>query len=270
MTLAVLVNGVEEQRLSHAVAINDRGLHYGDGLFETMLLTDGRVRYFEDHLARLHVGCERLAIQAPDRSILTMEVERVTARLRSAVVKIIITRGVSGRGYQPDPQAPPTRIIAVYGAPVTAHTDIAVDWRQTRLGRNARLAGMKHLNRLEQVLAQSEPRADGVEEGLMLDTEGELVCATASNVFVVREGAMLTPDLRFCGVQGVMRGRVLRIARELGFPTREEPVWPRDVEQADEVFVTNAVRGLRSVVVLGERRWPSGRIARRLREALAL
>lgn len=270
MTLAVLVNGAAEVNLSHALAINDRGLHYGDGLFETMLLVAGRVRFLDEHLGRLRDGCERLAIRAPDESMLRADVDRVTARLRSAIVKVIVTRGVSGRGYRPDPEACPTRIVAVYGAPETTRTEITVDWRETRLGRNARLAGLKHLNRLEQVLAQAEQIDDAIDEGLMLDTEGELVCGTASNVFIVRDGALLTPDLRFCGVRGVVRGRVLRAARELGVAASEEPLWPHDLEAADEVFVTNAVRGIRAVIALGERRWPAGSMAQRLREALAL
>lgn len=270
MTLVALVNGVAEAHLSHALALNDRGLHYGDGLFETMALVDGSVRFLDDHLRRLQLGCERLAISAPDEPVLRAEVERATARLRSAVVKLIVTRGVSGRGYQPDPDATPTRIVAVYGAPETMKREIAVNWRQTRLGRNARLAGLKHLNRLEQVLAQAEPHDESIEEGLMLDTEGELVSGAASNVFIVRDGALATPDLRFCGVRGVMRERVLRAARELGVAATEEPLWPHDLEAAEEVFVTNAVRGIRSVIALGDQRWRSGAVTQRLREALTL
>lgn len=270
MTLAVLVNGVAEARLSHALAINDRGLHYGDGLFETMLLVDGRVRFLDDHIERLRGGCERLTIPPPDDATLRAEIDRVTARLRSAVVKLIVTRGVSGRGYRPDPEASPTRIVAVYGAPETTRAEITVDWRETRLGRNARLAGLKHLNRLEQVLAQAEHTSDACDEGLMLDTEGELVCGTASNVFIVRDGALITPDLRFCGVRGVMRGRVLRAAREFNMAVSEAPLWPHDLEGADEVFVTNAVRGIRSVVALDEKRWQAGPVTLRLHEALAL
>src|SRR5690606_19955947 len=142
-------------------------------------------------------------------------------------------------------------------------------WCRTRLGRNASLAGIKHLNRLEQVLAQAEWNDAATAEGLMLDTEGELVSATASNVFIVRDGVLLTPDLRFCGVRGVMREQVLRAASELGIAASEEPLWPSDVEAAEEVFLTNAVRGIRSVASLGTLEWERTRIADRLRGALS-
>jgi 4-amino-4-deoxychorismate lyase len=270
MTLALLVNGESRADLTHAVAANERGLHYGDGVFETMLLTGGRVRFLDDHLLRLEMGCRRLDITPPAERALREDVARVTARLRVAVIKIIVTRGVGGRGYRPEEAAAPTRLVAAYPAPETIATEIRVNWRQTRIGRNPRLAGIKHLNRLEQVLAQTEPGSGDCDEGLMLDTEGEVVSAIAGNVFIVKDGALCTPDLRFCGVRGVMRARVLQAASRLGLGASEAPLWPHDVEQASEVFVTNAVRGVRSVIALDERRWARGEVAQRLREALQL
>jgi 4-amino-4-deoxychorismate lyase len=271
MTLAILVNGVAPADLGHAIAANDRGLHYGDGVFETALLIDGQVRFLDDHLQRLHEGCERLAIRAPDRATLLSEIARVTGVLRSGVLKIIVTRGAGTRGYRPGKQIDATRVVALYAAPeLSSSRGITLRWCETRLGRNARLAGLKHLNRLEQVLAQAEWQDESIDEGLMLDTEGELVCATAGNVFIVREGAVVTPDLRFCGVRGVMRTRVLRAATQLRIPTSEEPLWPYDLEGASEMFVTNAVRGIRSVVALGSMQWSSGPMADRLRTALEL
>jgi 4-amino-4-deoxychorismate lyase len=102
----------------------------------------------------------------------------------------------------------------------------------------------------------------------MLDIEGEVVCGTSSNVFIVRGGELVTPDLRFSGVRGVMRGQVLRIAGTLGIPCHEEPLYPQDFDTASEVFVTNAVRGIRSVVQLGEQHWSPGPITTALRDAL--
>lgn len=271
MTLAILVNGVAPKNLTHALAANDRGFHYGDGLFETALLNQGVVRYLDAHLDRLQGGCERLGIAPPDRGQLRSEIGSITAKLRSGVLKIIVSRGVAQtRGYRPS-QSTATRVVALYAAPDLPSEDaIEVRWCETRLGRNARLAGIKHLNRLEQVLAQAEWDDAGIGEGLMLDTEGELVCATASNVFILRSGTLLTPDLRFCGVRGVMRAQVLRAASESGIPVSEEPLWPSDVQSADEVFVTNAVRGIRSVRALGSQRWARFDCARTLQAALGL
>jgi 4-amino-4-deoxychorismate lyase len=271
MTLAILVNGHAPADLGHAIAANDRGLHYGDGVFETALLIDGQVRFLDDHLKRLRESCERLSIRPPDPATLAAEITRVTGALHSGVLKIIITRGAGTRGYRPAHDVEATRIVALYAAPESpSSSGITLRWCDTRLGRNARLAGVKHLNRLEQVLAQAEWQDASIDDGLMLDTEGELVCATAGNVFIVREGALATPDLRFCGVRGIMRTRVLRAAAQLRIPASEEPLWPHDVEIADEVFLTNAIRGIRQVVALGSLQWSHGPVVERLKAAMEL
>jgi 4-amino-4-deoxychorismate lyase len=271
MTLSVLINGTVPADLNHALPLNDRGFQYGDGLFETALLHQGAIRFLEGHLERLCAGCQRLNIRVPDLAQLRAEIARVTANLRLGVLKVILTRGAGSRGYRPLSGQAPTRIVALYPAP-ELHPDrvIQLRWCSTRLGRNARLAGIKHLNRLEQVLAQSEWNDAHVEEGLMLDTEGELIGGTASNVFIVRDGALLTPDLRYCGVRGVMRSQVLRAAFELNLTVSEEPLWPRDLEAAEEVFVTNAVQGVRTVAALESLRWQRSSVANALKEKLQL
>ena len=270
MTLALLVNGVAPADASQAIAADDRGLQYGDGLFETALLIDGRVRFLDDHLERLFRGCERLGIQAPDRQALLDEIAQVSAAANRGVLKIVVSRGAGGRGYRPPAPSAATRIVALHALKETPQQALKLRWCETRLGRNARLAGIKHLNRLEQVLAQSEWREGEFGEGLMMDTEGELVCATAGNVFAVRDGALITPDLRFCGVQGIMRAQVLKTAAKLRFSVSEEPLWPHDLEAASEIFITNAVRGIRSATSLDSLQWSDTTVATRLAHALGL
>jgi 4-amino-4-deoxychorismate lyase len=269
MTIAMLINGEAPSDLTHALAANDRGFHYGDGLFETALLHEGSVRYLDAHLNRLYAGCERLKILPPDRAQLLAEIEKVTTKLRSGVLKIVLTRGPSDRGYRPSRSALPTRVVALYPAPEPQPDRLLrIRWCETRLGRNARLAGIKHLNRLEQVLAQAEWTEAAIAEGLVLDTEGEVVSGTASNLFVVRDGVLLTPDLRFCGVRGVMREQVLRVAEQLGLSSSEEPLWPQDLATAEEVFVTSAIRGVRSVGLLESMQWTRTSVADALRGSL--
>jgi 4-amino-4-deoxychorismate lyase len=270
MTLALLVNGVAPASPSQAIAADDRGLQYGDGLFETALLIDGRVRFQDDHLERLFRGCERLGIRAPDRQTLIDEIAQVTNAANRGVLKVIVTRGASGRGYRPAGEAAATRIVALHALKETPQHALKLRWCDTRLGRNARLAGIKHLNRLEQVLAQSEWREGEFDEGLMMDTEGEVVSATAGNVFAVRDGALVTPDVRFCGVQGVMRAQVIKAASKLGMAVSEEPLWPHDLETASEIFITNAVRGIRSATSLDSLQWSDSAVATRLARALGL
>ncbi|MET0533604.1 MAG: aminodeoxychorismate lyase [Steroidobacter sp.] len=270
MTLALLVNGIAPVSASQAISVDDRGFHYGDGLFETALLIDGRVRFLDDHLERLFRGCERLGIPAPDRQTLIDEISKVSAASDRGVLKIIVSRGAAGRGYRPPASVTSTRIVALHALKESTPRALKLRWCEMRLGRNARLAGIKHLNRLEQVLAQSEWREGEFDEGLMMDTEGELVCATAGNVFAVRDGTLVTPDLRFCGVQGVMRARVIEAAATLDLMVSEEPLWPHDLEAASEVFITNAVRGIRSASSLDSLQWSEGAVATRLARALGI
>lgn len=266
MTLAMLVNGQPSQQ----IPADDRGFQYGDGLFETALLVNGRVRFLEDHCQRLFSGCARLGITPPDRQALLREIEQVTADADRGVLKIIVTRGAGGRGYRPSGALSSNRVVALHPFNPAPHAALRLRWCDIRLGRNARLAGIKHLNRLEQVLAQSEWREGEADEGLMLDTEGEVVCATAANVFVVRDNALITPDLRFCGVQGVLRAQVIKAAAKLKLAVSEEPLWPHDLETASEIFITNAVRGIRSVASLDTLQWSETGVATRLANALSL
>jgi 4-amino-4-deoxychorismate lyase len=272
MSVALLINGLQPTDRTHALAVDDRGLQYGDGLFETALLTGGRIRFLEDHLLRLEAGCQRLGIACPERAELLKDLGVLTAGRGEGILKITVTRGLGGRGYRPPDRAMPTRILAVYppDAAPPAGTGIVVRWCETRLGRNPGLAGIKHLNRLEQVLAQAEWRDPGIAEGLMLDTEGEVVAATSGNLFIVREGILCTPDLRYCGIRGVMRGRVLDAARSAGIPVEEQPLWRTDIESAHELFITNAVRGIRPVVALESGGWAVGAVTTTLATALTL
>lgn len=272
MSVPLLINGRQPADRSHAIAHDDRGLQYGDGLFEAALLSGGRVRYLEDHLERLAQGCKRLGIVCPERAVLLKDIAVLTAGRGEGILKIIVTRGTGGRGYRATAQDP-TRILAVYPAPeMPSPSDlgIAARWCETRLSRNPALAGIKHLNRLEQVLAQSEWDQPEISEGLMLDTEGELVAATSGNLFLVREGTLCTSDLRYCGIRGVMRGRVIVAALEAGIPVEEQPLWQSDLELAEEVFVTNAIRGIRPVATLEQLGWNTGPVTRQLAAALNL
>jgi len=269
MAAAVWVNGQAIADATRALAYDDRGLSYGDGLFETCLLRAGTVRFLAAHLQRLRESCQRLGIGYPGDDVLAADIRGVGATQRDGVLKIVVTRGAGGRGYKPLPDLASTRVVALHPLPaIAANTGLTVRWCDIHLSRNATLAGMKHLNRLENVLAQREWNDAAIAEGLLLDTEGELVSATAGNVFIGRGESLFTPDLRYSGVRGVMRGQVLRAAAELGLAVSEEPLWPRDLEGASEVFITNAVRGIRSVMALESRRWPIGPLARKLSAAL--
>jgi len=240
----------------------DRGLAYGDGVFETMACRNGRVRWLEYHLDRLLLGCGRLAIPAPDRALLRDEVEAHCPRGEPAVVKLIVTRGVGARGYRIPEPAEPTRILTISPWPALTAADytrgIVLRTCTLRLGENPQLAGLKHLCRLEQVLAQMEIEGTAAQEGLVRSSSGYVIGGISSNVFGVRGDTLLTPRLTRCGVRGVMRRVVLEHAEEVGLEAHEVDMTPDELASCDELFVTNAVFGIKPVRELDGRVFPVG------------
>lgn len=232
------------------IATDDRALHYGDGLFETLRFHRGRAALWDWHMERLVDGCHRLGLPAPAPEMLRREAEAAALPFVDAVVKILWSAGRGPRGYaRPQPPRPHALIEAAALAP--APEGIAAGWCSVRLAIQPALAGIKHLNRLEQVLAAQECQAAGWQEGLMQDMDGGVVAATAGNLCACIEGRWLTPPVERCGIAGVGR----RWWLERGALT-VAPLTPTQVEHAEALAVINAVRGPRQVVALGDRRWP--------------
>jgi 4-amino-4-deoxychorismate lyase len=258
MTARVLVDGLADDRVSAL----DRGLAYGDGLFETIRAVDGAVPLWDRHMARLSDGCRRLGLPAPDAGVLSRESARVIEGIPDAVVKIIATRGRGERGYAPPGSIRVTRIVAAFPSPPLPSDwyrgGIRVRCCELRLAAQPRLAGIKHLNRLEQVLARAEWSDAAVVEGLLFDQAGNLVSATAANVFVGIDGGLLTPPIDQCGVAGVLRGALLDALSGVQVRT----IMKEDLMRADEMFLTSSVRGVLPVRALDGRTMPVGRHAR--------
>lgn len=270
--MSVWING----RRGAAIDYRDRGLQYGDGLFETMRVRRGAVRLLDYHVQRLYLGCARLHIAPPDERRLRREIARAAALRDEGVLKLIVTRGVGARGYRPSGRERTTRILALGALPAHAgagaRTGAKLRLCATRLGTNAQLAGVKSLNRLEQVMARLEWRDARILEGLMLDADANIVCGTMSNVFVRRGGHLLTPPVDRCGVAGVMRRWVLEQAAPLGLRPSLRRLQFEDLVGADEVFISNAVVGVMPVAVIAHRkirlRLPCRAVARSLQKRL--
>ena len=264
----VLVNG----KATDGLSVLDRGLQYGDGLFETFRIHDGLPQFWDRHMLRLARGCERLRMPAPPLEQLADEARQLCEERQAGVLKIIITRGGGGRGYGPPEEVHPSRIVARFPAPhypaSYLQDGVAVRVCDTRLGMNPALAGLKHLNRLEQVLARAEWRDPTIAEGLMCDTEGRVVEATMSNVFAVRDGRLLTPELSRCGVAGILREVVLELAAGLAVPAQECSLQIEDLMSSQELFLTNSVMGIWPVRRLMDRAFTVGPVTQRLVAAL--
>ncbi len=220
----------------------DRGLAYGDGLFETIKV-QGRPQFLELHLARLSRGCQRLDIKL-DLAALRCEITALLQAEGSGTLKLIVTRAAGQRGYKPSPGAAAQRVLLFSPQEFAEGQRSAARLRICRqtLSEQPSLAGLKHLNRLEQVLARGEWSDPHIDEGLMLDTRGRLIEGTMSNVFLVRGNTLFTPALTRCGIEGVMRQVVIE---HLAMTTVSQcDLTLDDLITCDGVFVTNSLLGI--------------------------
>ena len=255
-----------------ALSVYDRGLQYGDGLFETIACPDGIPRFLAEHLQRLTEGCRRLHIPWDGAELLRQEIGHTAAGSR-CIVKVIVTRGeTSARGYAPLPTAGPTQIVLRYPwpeVPPDMHAaGVRVRLGAMRLAENERLAGIKHLNRLEQVLARAEWSDPAIGESLLGSRSGELISGTMSNVFVVNKTSLRTPRLESCGVHGIMRGVVIREARAAGLDVGELPIAWSEVRHLGEAFLTSSVLGVCPIRELDGRPLTIGPLTRRIQGLL--
>ncbi len=235
-----------------ALPVDDRGLAYGDGLFETMRVHRGSVPWWDAHWARLAHGAQRLRMTLPERAFVERQAIGMCADADAGVLKLIVTRGSGGRGYAPTLDNVPTWVLSRHALPASPPAEgLRLHRCETRLALQPALAGLKHCNRLEQVLARAECTDAGADEGLMCSIDGDVVGATAANLFVLRDGGWVTPLLDRCGIKGLCRDWWLA---EVGAGQARLSV--AEVETAAAVVLCNAVRGILPVARLGDRAWP--------------
>jgi 4-amino-4-deoxychorismate lyase len=266
----LLVNGVPGETLP----VSDRGLQYGDGLFETVEIKDRRPVFFDLHLKRLEAGCRRLGLPFPSPGLLAEETRTLCRQSpAAAVLKIIVTAGSGGRGYRRPEATETTRILSLHPYPdypdAFGTEGIHARLCRTRLGINPALAGLKHLNRLEQVLARAEWSDPGIQEGLMLDNAGHLIEGTMTNLFYVRNGALYTASLEQCGIAGIIRELVMRLAVRHRLAVTELRYTPDQLASSDEAFVCNSIIGIWPVRQFEQTALRPGPITRHIQQWLA-
>lgn len=254
---------------AHHWPLDDRGCQYGDGVFRTLRVENGWPRWWPDHLLKLRQDADRLGIPCPGDPVWEADVAQLLDRDTEAVLKLVLTRGGGPRGYRPPAGGQSNRLVSL--APLPEHTrrpTARLRVCQLRLAEQPRLAGIKHLNRLEQVLARMEWDDPDIDEGLLLDATGRVISGVSANLFIHLDGELLTPRLERCGVAGVTRARVLRAAVRLGLPTRETDLTLDQVRAAAEVLLTNSLVGVWPVAWLEGRVWSDHTLARQLQGAL--
>jgi 4-amino-4-deoxychorismate lyase len=243
----------------------DRGLAYGDGVFETLLVHRGQPVWWDEHWQRLLRGAARLGLPVPDEAELRREALDMLAGQQRAVLKLVLTRGSGGRGYAPPADATPTVVLSTHPAPAPADRGLHLRWARTTLAIQPALAGIKHLNRLEQVLARAEWQDAAIDEALMCDGEDRVVSATAANLFALVGGRWLTPSVERCGIAGIAREWLL--AQLPGAAVAD--LSAAEVSHADALFLCNSVRGILPVRRLGMREWPRDDAVAPVRSLLA-
>ena len=230
-----------------SIAATDRGLHYGDGLFETVLIQKGQAILLDQHLQRLQQGCAILRLEYPRQ--LNEEIQQFLSsrQTATAVLKIILSRGSGGRGYKPPAAPDPVRILQLHPLPANiAHNTqhgISVILCQHPISTNPRLAGLKHLNRLDQVLASME-LPHGIDEGLMLDESGVLIEGIRSNIFLASADKLYTPDLSRSGVAGIMRTWIIKRFARQQIKVEVDRISRGQLEKITEMFICNSVFGI--------------------------
>lgn len=249
---------------AHTVSIADRGLAYGDGLFETIRVNESPV-LFAQHMSRLARGLNALRIPL-ELSIIEEEIARFLQRRHHGVLKVIVTRGEGGRGYAAPLESQPNRILSWHPLPVYPESyyreGISLYACRTVLSQNPVLAGIKHLNRLEQVIARSEWSGDDFQEGVLCDQQGCVIEAIFSNLWTVKNGGLITPPLKTSGVAGVMREWLLDELPKHGMDIKEACISPLDLLSMDEIFLSNSVFGIWPVKQYKEGRWSPGPITK--------
>lgn len=255
-----------------AISADDRGFTYGDGVFRTLVLRGGIAQWWPRQYGKLAADCRALDIVPPSDADLRNDIRIIAAQMPDCVLRITVTRGSGGRGYAAPLQPQPRRVVTTAPLPeypsLWAERGVAVRLCRLRLAEQPRLAGIKHLNRLENVLARAEWDDPEIAEGLLLDGAGHVIEGTRCNLFIVEEGGLVTPDLSRCGVAGVTRDLVMEAANHHGLRCRTEAISRERLIAAREVLLVNSLIGVWPVTVLEEHRWTDFRVAPLVRKWL--
>jgi 4-amino-4-deoxychorismate lyase len=279
-----MINGIAADYLN----INDRAIHYGDGLFETILCSNNRLFYWHRHYQRLQLSCKKIKIRCPDEQLLLSDIknlllENENTASNNHVIKIIITRGSGERGYKVTKAMTPARLVFL--------SDVATDYSsllsarlfagelylcQQQVSINESLAGLKHLNRLENVMARNEwgdtarygDDEHAIVDGLMLNANQHVIEGTMSNYFAVKDNQLFTPDLGQGGIKGVMRDVVIDIADNMGMAVSIVNLRVDELLAMDELFITNSLIGMKSITRFRQKQYSRSEVTKLIFETL--
>ena len=248
MSEVVLIDGEVESKIS----IFNRNMQYGDGLFETFVAKDNKVLFWENHFDRLNNGCERLNIKKIANSIWLKDIKKALSLSseNNCIVKLILSRGNSLRGYSYSKDIEPIRVVIVSKLnEYKTKKTYSLEYAMSGFHSNPKLAGIKHCNRLEQIMARTNMLAD---EAIMLDESKSIISVTQGNLYFIFGNKLVTPKLDKCGVIGSRRSIILELSRFINLEVAEDEISIKQLEKANEVFVSNSLIGIQPVTSIGD------------------
>jgi len=263
-----LING----KPSAGLSLLDRGLAYGDGVFRTFLVKNGVPHHWVLQYQKLSQDCQALGIACPSNEELLSDIETLFDQSTDAVAKIIVTRGESSRGYAVPAEIQANRVVlksALPTYPLSNQTQgVSLHLCELKLGVQTKLAGVKHLNRLENVLARMEWSDANIADGLLMDSDENVIECTMSNIFARFGNKLITPSLDQCGVAGIARARIVQSANHFNLDVKIEAMKLDKLMQADEIIICNSLFGAWQVVSFNGKQWEKQGLDTQLREML--
>lgn len=263
-----IINGSFE----HTISPLDRGFAYGDGVFRTLVMRNGMPECWPQHYQKLVGDCAAINIVCPSADLLMSDLQQLFLATETNIAKIIITRGEGERGYAPPAVTTPMRVIlktALRIYPATNFTDgVNLYVCKTQLAAQPLLAGIKHLNRLENVLARMEWTDTNISDGLMLDMQNNVIECTAANIFARFGDTLITPNLNQCGIAGITRQRIIDSAHLFSLKIKIETFNLEKLLLADEVIISSSLYGAWQVKSIGHKTWPANNLANAIRAKL--
>jgi len=263
MTPIVLINGAKQSKIS----IFNRNVQFGDGLFETCVVENKKILFWVNHFARLNRGCEQLKISKVDESVWLSDVKKALSLCSydHCVVKLILSRGESLRGYGFKDDIKPVRAVIVSELQkTTLNNSFCLEYCKSGYVSNSKLAGIKHCNRLEQVLARAGLKSD---EGIMLDENHNVISVTQGNIYAIHGNTLITPKLDKCGVEGTRRDVILDLTKLLGIKVKVDTLSVKELGQANEVFISNSIIGIQSISQIGDISFSENPITKKIKNA---
>ena len=263
-----LVNG----NFNQAITPFDRGFAYGDGVFRTMRIKSCVPVDWPQHYQKLVADCAAIGIVCPSAELLMNDLQQFFNPDENSVAKIIITRGEGERGYATPAITTPMRVIVKFAMRQYIEEYYSKGVRlhlcETRLSKQPKLAGIKHLNRLENVMARMEWRDDSIFDGLLLDDQANVIECTMSNVFARFKNHIITPNLSQCGVSGITRQQIINVAKVLKSTIEVTTLPLHQLLEADEVIVCNSLYGAFQVRQIVDKTWLPQSLATNIRKSL--